>query len=59
MTKILQLNMTSKPYLKAFMRVGASKSRRSIGINQEKVDEINDFLQTHLESSVQSVVEAS
>ena len=36
-----------------------SRSGRSTGINQEKVDEVNDFLQTHPESSVSSVVETS
>ena len=36
-----------------------SRSARSIVINQEKVDEVNDFLQTHRGSSVRSVAEIS
>ena len=55
--------MGSEPYLKEFVRAGGvearSQSRRSTDINQEKVDEVNDFLQTHPESSVRSVAEIS
>ena len=36
-----------------------SLSGRSTVISQEKVDEVNDFLQTHPGSSVRSVTEAS
>ena len=35
------------------------KFERSTGINQEKVDEVNDFIQTHPGSSVRSVAEVS
>ena len=36
-----------------------SRSGRSTGINQEKVDEVNHFLYTHPGSNVRSVAEAS
>ena len=36
-----------------------SRSGSSTGINQEKVDEVDDFLQTHPGSSVRSVAKAS
>ena len=42
-----QLNLGSEPYLKDFLRAGVLQSKRLTGINQEKVDEVNDFLQTH------------
>ena len=48
---------------KRFCEIGSVKDRtrfgRSIGINQEKVDEVDDFLQTHPGSSVRSVAEPS
>ena len=47
--------MRSEPYSKDFMRLGVLKSGRPRGIIQEKVDEVNDFVQTHLGSSVRSV----
>ena len=54
--------MGSGPYFKDFVKPGVlndrSRSGRSTGINQEKVDEVNDFLQTHPGSSVRSVAEA-
>ena len=55
--------MGSESYLKDFVRTGVfndrSRSGRSTRTNQEKVDEVNDALQTHPESSVRSVAEAS
>ena len=52
-----------EPYLKDLMRVGVlidrSRSGRSARINQETVDEINEFLQTYPGSNVRSVTEAS
>ena len=51
--------MGPKPYLKDFVRSEVLRSERSTVINQEKVDEVNDFLQTHPGSSVRCVVEAS
>ena len=51
------MNVRSEPYLKDFMGLGVLKSGRPIVINQEKVNEVNDFLQTHSGSSVRSVVE--
>ena len=55
--------MGSEPYLKDFVRSRVlndrSRSGRPTVINQEKVDEVNDFLQTHLGSSVWSVAKSS
>ena len=50
--------MESEAYLKDFVRPGMLKAGRLIVINQEKVNEVNDFRQTHLWSSVWSVAEA-
>ena len=36
-----------------------SRSGRPTAINQEKVDEVNDFLRTHRGSSIRSVAEPS
>ena len=54
-----QLNLGSEPYLKDFVRAGVLKFGRLTRINQEKVDEVNDFLQIHPGSNVRSFVEAS
>ena len=58
-----QLNMGSESYVKDFLRTGVLNDRSGSGrptrTNQEKVDEVNDVLQTHPGSSVQSVAEAS
>ena len=55
--------MTSEPYLQDIVRRRVLNDRlrsgRSTGINQEKVDGVNDFLQTHPGSSVRSFAEAS
>ena len=55
--------MGSEPGLKDFVRTGVlnkrSRSGRPTGINREKVDEVNDILQTHLGSSVRLVAEVS
>ena len=51
------------PHLKGLVRLGVLNDRSRSGIptviNQEKVDEVNDFLQTHSGSNVRSVAEAS
>ena len=48
--------MESEPYLKELVRSGVSndqsRSGRPTVINQAKVDEVNDFLQTHPGSNV-------
>ena len=54
-----QLNMGSKPYLKDFVRSEVLRSERPTVINQKKVDEVNDFLQTHPGSSFRCVIEVS
>ena len=63
LAKSHQLNIKSEPYLKDFMREGVSNDRSRFGrptaINLEKVDEVNDFFQTHPGFSVRSVAEAS
>ena len=55
--------MGSESYLKDFVRSGSVEdralSRRPTVINQEKVDEVNDLLQTYPGSSSRSVVEVS
>ena len=45
--------------MKDFVRAEMLKSERLTGINQEKVDEVNNFLQTHPGLNVRSVVEIS
>ena len=54
--------MGSEPYLKDYQTGSVedrSQSGRPTGINQEKIGEFNDFLQSHPQSSVQSVAKAS
>ena len=50
--------MGSEVYVKDFVRPGVLKAERSTEISQEKVDEVNDFLQTHPGSSVRPLAEA-
>ena len=55
--------MASESYLKDIMRPGVLndrlRSRRATITTQEKVDEVNDFLQIHSRSGVWSVEETS
>ena len=44
LAKLQQLNMGSEAYLKGFVRPRELNGGRSTEINQEKVDEVNDFL---------------